>query len=136
MLQMDQINDNTVQLLTLRDCWRILLKRRWIFISILLSLVTAGAIYTFAATPIYKASAKVLIEKTSSSGLSMLEMMLVDATGQEFYETQQGILESRKLAREVNKRLNLAQYPEFKKEDNGILTQFSQLFRRPKDAKT
>lgn len=125
---MDQTNNNTVQLITLRDCWRILLKRRWIFISIFLSLVTVGAIYTFTATPIYKASAEVLIEKTSSGGPSVLEMMLIDASGVEFYKTQQKILESRKLAREVNKRLNLAEYPEFKKKDkdNGILSYFPQ----------
>ena len=126
---MDQINNNTVQSITLRNYCRTLLKRRLIIISIFLSLVTAGAIYTFTATPIYKASAQVLIEKTSSAGSSMLEMMLIDTTGQEFYETQQKILESRKLAREVNKRLDLAQYPEFQKKDNGFLTYFSQLFK-------
>jgi polysaccharide biosynthesis transport protein len=105
--------DSSLQFITLRECWRILFKRRWIFISIFLSAVTAAAIYSFTATRIYRASAQVLIEKTSPAGISAIEMMFVDATGVEFFKTQQRILESRKIAREVNKRLNLAQYPEF-----------------------
>ena len=137
---MDQPFDTPSGSPDLRDYWRILVKRRWIVISIFLSLVTAGAIYTFTATPIYKATAQVLIEKSTFSGLSAIEMMLIDTSGPEFYKTQQKILESRTLAREVNKRLNLSDYPEFKKKESGIfhslLTQFPRWFSGPNDAKT
>jgi len=81
-----------------------------------------GAIYTFTATPIYKATAQVLIEKSTFSGLSAIEMMLIDTSGPEFYKTQQKILESRTLAREVNKRLNLSDYPNSKRKKVAFFT--------------
>ena len=123
---MDPIDNQAPQAITVRDYWRILVKRRWIVISIFLSLVTAGAIYTFTATPIYKATAQVLIEKATFGGLSGLEMMLIDTTGPEFYKTQQKIVESRTLAREVIKRLNLYDYPEFRKKDQSEGTSWIQ----------
>ena len=100
--------------INLRDYWHILLKRRWIIIIFFLVLVTTVAIQSLTMTPVYRATAQILIEKATPALLSGQEIVAIDTSGQDFYQTQYQILESRSLAREVIKRLNLAQHPEFK----------------------
>ncbi|MFH0788474.1 MAG: polysaccharide biosynthesis tyrosine autokinase [Pseudomonadota bacterium] len=108
--------------INLRDYWHILLKRRWIVITFFLVLVTTVAIQSLTMTPVYRATAQILIEKSTPALLSGQEIVAIDTSGQDFYQTQYQILESRSLAREVIKRLNLITHPEFKplvkKEDN------------------
>jgi succinoglycan biosynthesis transport protein ExoP len=98
----------------LRDYWRVLVKRRWIVIISLLVVVTTVAIHSLTMIPIYRATAQILIEKTNPNILSIQELMVMDPSGTDFYQTQYKILESRSLAEEVIKRLDLAQHPEFK----------------------
>lgn len=97
----------------LRDYFRILLKRRWIIITIFTLVVTAVAVNTFTAVPIFQATARILIEKENPNLMSIEEVMAVDATGTDYYQTQYKILESRSLAREVIRRLNLENSAEF-----------------------
>ena len=84
-----------------------LVKRRWTVILVFLGLVTLVAIKTLTQTPVYRATAKLLIERTNPGVLSVQEIITYDTVGQEFHKTQYQILESRSLAREVIKRLNL-----------------------------
>ncbi len=100
----------------LLDYWRTLVKRRWIVITFLLVAVAATAIFSLTETPMYRATAQLLIEKTTLNVLPTNEMAVVDTSGPEFYKTQNKILESRSLAREVIKRLNLVHHPELKGE--------------------
>lgn len=103
--------------INLRDYWRVLLKRRWIIIVFFLVCLTAVAIYSLTMTPIYRATAQLMIEKANPNILSTQELVAIDTSGTDFYQTQYQILESRSLAREVIKRLNLSQYPEFKRPE-------------------
>jgi capsular exopolysaccharide synthesis family protein len=104
------------QQIDLRDYWRVLVKRRWIVITFLLVVVVATAIFSLTETPIYRGTAQLLIEKNTLNVLPTNEMVVVDTSGPEFYKTQNKILESRSLAREVIKRLNLVLHPELKDE--------------------
>ncbi|MGA2466439.1 MAG: polysaccharide biosynthesis tyrosine autokinase [Thermodesulfobacteriota bacterium] len=104
----------TPQKVDLRDYWRILVKHRWIVITFLLVVVTTVTIYSLTMIPIYRATAQILIEKTNPNILSMQELVVMDPSGTDFYQTQYKILESRSIAQEVIKRLDLAQNPEFK----------------------
>ena len=54
--------------LGLRDYVHILLARRWWFVIILIGIVGLTAIYTFTATPIYEAQAKLLVEAGQRGG--------------------------------------------------------------------
>ena len=100
--------------INLRDYWRVLVKRRWIIIIFFLVCLTTVALYSLTMTPIYRATSQLMIEKANSNILSTQELVAIDTSGTDFYQTQYQILESRSLARDVIKKLNLSQYPEFK----------------------
>jgi len=97
----------------LRDYLRVLLKRRWIIFSVFMIVVLSVAVHTFTATPIYQATARIVIEKENPNLVSIQEVMAVDATGSDYYQTQYRIIESRSVAREVIKKLDLKNSPEF-----------------------
>ena len=97
----------------LREYLRILIKRRWIIATIFTVLVLTVAVNTFTATPIYQATARIIIEKENPKLMSIEEVMGVDSTGSDYYQTQYKIIESRIVAREVIRKLNLENSPEF-----------------------
>ncbi|MEA3223076.1 MAG: polysaccharide biosynthesis tyrosine autokinase [Thermodesulfobacteriota bacterium] len=111
----DELQDE----IDIRDLWRVILKRRWVIITLFAVVVTTVAIYTLTLVPVYCSTAQILIERTNPNILSIQEMLAVDPSGQDFYQTQHKILQSRFLASEVIKRLNLASYQEFKPEEKG-----------------
>ncbi|MBI5605157.1 MAG: polysaccharide biosynthesis tyrosine autokinase, partial [Deltaproteobacteria bacterium] len=113
---MEEIQETTREI-NLRDYWRVLSKRRWIIILFFLVCLTTVAIYSLTMTPIYQATAQLMIEKANPNILSTQELVAIDTSGTDFYQTQYQILESRSLAREVIKRLNLSQYHEFKRPE-------------------
>jgi len=97
----------------LREYFRVLAKRRWTIITFFTVLVLTVAVHTFTATPIYQATSRIVIEKENPNVVSIQEVMAVDATGSDYYQTQYKIIESRTVAREVIRRLNLKDSPEF-----------------------
>ncbi len=113
--EINQMNrtDQTNQI-DLRDYWRIIVKHRKLIVTFFLVVVTTVAIHSLTMIPVYQSTAQILIERANPNVLRAEEMFVIDPTGQDFYQTQYKILESRALAREVVKRLNLAEHPEFK----------------------
>ena len=101
-----------------RDYWRIVLKRRWLIIAFFLVVVTITALSSLTATPIYRAKCQILIERSNPGVLNPIEMLTADYTSPEFYQTQYKILESRTLARDVIRRLNLTSNREFVSEES------------------
>jgi succinoglycan biosynthesis transport protein ExoP len=98
----------------LMDYWRVLMKHRWIALGVFLVCLTVVALYSLTMTPIYRATAQILIEKANPNVLSTQDLLAIDTSGTDFYQTQYKILESRSLALEVINRLNLSQYPEYR----------------------
>jgi len=101
------------QQIDLRDYWHVLVKRRWTVVSCFAMIFVAVAIFSFTATPIYRATARIVIEKENPNVVSIQEVMAVDATSVDYYQTQYKIIESRAVARQVIRRLALADSPEF-----------------------
>ena len=97
----------------LRDYLRVMLKRRWTIITVFAIIVITVAIHTYTATPIYKATTRLIIEKENPNVVSIEEVMAVDASGTDYYQTQYKIVESRAVARKVVKRLHLEESEEF-----------------------
>ena len=50
----------------LLEYWRVVVKRKWLIITLTLALVFIVGFSSFTATPIYRASATILIESSSS----------------------------------------------------------------------
>jgi polysaccharide biosynthesis transport protein len=101
------------QEIDLRDYLRVVLKRRWTILSFFAVVVLTVAVHTFTATPIYNATSRIVIEKENPNLVSIQEVMAVDSTGTDYYQTQYKIIESRTVAREVIRRMDLENSTEF-----------------------
>ncbi|MGB8953097.1 MAG: polysaccharide biosynthesis tyrosine autokinase [Candidatus Aminicenantales bacterium] len=114
----------------LLEYWRIILKRKWVIVSAVAALVALAAIFSFTATPLYKAKASILIEEQGSNILNIQDLLNSssyynsDFKGT-YFNTQLKLLTSRSLAERVVKKLSLASRPEFQNNRNfraGLLT--------------
>jgi len=93
---------------TIHDYFTIFLKRRWAILSVFFSLVATVTLYSYIATPIYLATAQVLIERQTPQILDQTGGGTPsDSQGEQFYQTQYQLLESRALAKKVADKLQL-----------------------------
>lgn len=86
---------------------RIIKKRQWVIVTFFVIVVASVAISSFLQTPVYKASARILIEKETPNVLSFKEVLALDTADTDYYQTQYTILKSRTLARDVLQKLGL-----------------------------
>ncbi len=124
------MNEYTQEQIDLRDYLRVILKRRWTIFTVFAIIVITVAIHTYTATPIYKATTRLVIEKENPNVVSIEEVMAIDSSGTDYYQTQYKIIESRTVARAVIKRLHLEDSEEFfpKPKDN-FITRLKQSIR-------
>ena len=101
------------QQIDIRNYIQVMMKRRWTIISVFTIIFVSVFIYTMTATPIYQSTIRLVIEKENPNVVSIQEVMSVDASTTDYYITQYKIIESRTIAREVIKRLNLKDSEEF-----------------------
>ena len=95
--------------MNLHDYLRILVKWRKVALlcfAVIVVIVTAAS---FIATPIYKASSRILIDREIPRALDIRQIIPVDATGTEFYQTQYKLLQSQSFALKVIQVLNLSE---------------------------
>jgi succinoglycan biosynthesis transport protein ExoP len=64
-------------------------------------------ISSFLSSPIYKATARILIEKETPNVLSFKEVLALDTSDTDYYQTQYTILKSRTLAKQVLQKLGI-----------------------------
>ncbi len=93
----------------IKDYIRIIKKRQWILITFFVIVVVSVTITSFVSEPTYKATSRILIEKESPNVLSFKEVMALDASDTDYYQTQYTILRSRTLAQEVLQKLGMMQ---------------------------
>jgi len=97
----------------IRDYLRVVQKRSWTVITFFGILVGTVTVHTFTATPIYEATTRLIIDKENPNVISIQEVMVTDASGTDYYQTQYKIIESRTVAREVIRSLHLQEGEEF-----------------------
>jgi capsular exopolysaccharide family len=96
--------------LTLEDVWRRLLRQKWTLLLTALSILLLTAYFTWTATPSYRASATIQIEK---EGVQVVNFGTVTSASPDmgeqdpFFRTQYEQLKSRKLAERVIADLDL-----------------------------
>ncbi len=99
---------------SLRDSWRIIRKHRWMILTVLVTLVTIVAVYSFKATPIYEAKATLQIDKESPSVVDYKDFVAENKdTELVAIATQVKVLQSQTLANRVISQLNLWHHPLF-----------------------
>src|SRR5208337_2084414 len=81
------------------------------FLAVFIGIVAACAIYSFTATPYYKATVQLLIERQAPRLLAQEPGSAEYAVNEEFYQTQYQLLEGRALAKKVVDQLQLKNNP-------------------------
>jgi len=97
------------------EYWRLALKHRLLIIGIFLAVVVAGLAFTLLQTPTYTATASLQIDRQAAQVLDINEVAPRESLiqGEEFFQTQYGLLRSRSLAERVIDNLGLARSDEF-----------------------
>jgi polysaccharide biosynthesis transport protein len=103
----------------LLEYWRVVVKRRWVLATFAGVLVAFVAVLSFTATPLYRATATILIDEPSASLVNIQDVLNSGAYYQSdylgtYFNTQLKLLTSRSLAERVAKKLNLGARPEFR----------------------
>lgn len=99
-------------------------KKYWLTIFLLTVLTTAlTALVVLSITPLYRATAVLLIEAQQQKAVSIEEVVGIDTSKKEYYLTQFEILKSNQIAERVIDKLNLSALPEFngKEDKSGFL---------------
>jgi capsular exopolysaccharide synthesis family protein len=98
----------------LRDYLQIILRRKWIVITVLLTVLTTVSIGTFMMKPQYKATTTIKIEMDKMNILSFNDVYQAQMTSEDsFQQTQFKVLKSRNLAKRVIRQMKLDASPEF-----------------------
>ena len=96
----------------LRDYLNVILKRKYIVLLFLISVVTVTIILSLMMTPLYRATSVVKIETASPNVLSF-KAVQIDTPGADYYQTQFEILKSRNMAERVIRNLSLDKNKDF-----------------------
>lgn len=104
----------------LKEYLFILRKRKWIAFFFCLLVIAATVFFVYTATPIYKSTAKILIEKENPNIVDFQEVFQVNARQTDYYVTQYELLKSRTLAEKVIQKLDLEETPYFKDQPKPI----------------
>ncbi len=102
--------DDTIDL---RHYWHVINRRKWAIVWLALTVGLLTTLIVFAMTPIYRASATLLIESQEAKVVSIEEVYGLDTRNQDYFQTQFEILGSRPIAETVVDHLKLTEKPEF-----------------------
>lgn len=101
----------------LRDYLAVIMKRKWIVVSFLLSVIVITMVLTFMTTPHYKSTVVIRIgQDNGSDPLKNLQTV----QDPDYYQTQYEILKSDALAEKVIRKLDLANNRDFRTVDNAL----------------
>jgi polysaccharide biosynthesis transport protein len=98
----------------LLDYWRTLVKRRWVIYTSLAVVTSVATLGSLLMRPLYSATTRLQIEQSAPKVLPFQDMTatLPDLRN-DFYQTQYGLIQSRRVAREVIETLRLGDLQEF-----------------------
>jgi polysaccharide biosynthesis transport protein len=99
---------------TLREYVRVLIKRKWMVISVVAGIFMVVAIASLRQTPIYEAKGQIVINKADSNLITFKDSgQVMDYYEQSDLDTEVRILQSDLMALQVIRQLNLDKRPEF-----------------------
>jgi uncharacterized protein involved in exopolysaccharide biosynthesis len=92
----------------LRDYLLVLYKQRWLAIVTFVLVVAGATIWTFVQTPIYEGTVRVLIDREPPRVVNIQEVQPLEATSQDYYQTQYEIIKSRPVIERAIDNMGLA----------------------------
>jgi capsular exopolysaccharide synthesis family protein len=119
--RIDSEYTDTDDSIDLRQYILILRKYRWFILLTTAALTAAAAYIVSEMTPIYRATSTLLIETQQTMPMNLDELIGIDTTKSEYYQTQFEVLKSRKLAKRVLEEMNLYEHREWYREDDKLL---------------
>ena len=106
-------DDDEINLL---EYWQILRDRQWVVASIAAAVFVLALVVTLLATPIFRASSTLQIERDTMKIVNVESLTPTETAGdRDFYQTQYELLQSRSLALRVVQDLKLVEHPQYAK---------------------
>ena len=115
----------------LRDYVQIILRRKWIVITVLVTVLTTVTIGTFMTKPQYRATTTIKINKTNPNILSFKDVYSIELPEEGYDETQFKVLKSRNLAKRVIRQMKLDATPEFSRQPAGLKQAAASFLKKP-----
>jgi capsular exopolysaccharide synthesis family protein len=97
----------------LRDWLEVILRRRWMILSVLTVVLVSTLSLSLAITPVFKATGSLEISQKTPQVTKFEELLASDLRSQEFIQTQVQLLQMEELAQRVIDRLALEENPAF-----------------------
>lgn len=91
------------------DYLRILVRRRWVILSVAVLLTAAGGFYTFRQTPIYQAAAVIQMDPEPPRVIGIQEVVPSGPNTPDYYQTQHALIKSRAVLDKVIETTQLKQ---------------------------
>ena len=118
---------------TVKDYLFVVLKRKWLILSLVLVITSLVAIQSFRAPSIYEGETTIKIQQKQPSILQTDKIVINGQNDPNFWGTQLKLLQNPALAREVVLRLDLPHNPAFfgGQSQTGIFDSFRRMFSSP-----
>lgn len=111
--QTQQAQDDADDVIDLSHYFSIVNRNKWRILGLAFVITMLAALIALSMTPYYKATSSLLIESEETNVVSIEQVYGLDASKQEYFETQYEILKSRHIAEKVVDKLNLTNHPVF-----------------------
>src|SRR6476469_8565223 len=122
---------------TLRYYLFVVLKRKWLIVSLVLVITSLVTIQSFRAPSIYQGETTIRIEQRPMSVLQTKEIVITGQNDPNFWGTQLKLLQNPALARQVVLTLDLQHNPTFfgGQAQSGVFAALRRMFSEPKKRK-
>lgn len=119
---------------TIKDYLFVVLKRKWLILSLVLVVTSLVAIQSFRAPSIYQGEATIRIEQKPANVLQMEKIVIGGQNDPNFWGTQLKLLQNPSLARQVVLALDLPHNPSFfgGQSQGGFFESLRRVFSKPK----
>src|SRR6185503_1679010 len=119
---------------TFRDYLFVVLKRKWLILSLVLVVTSLVTIQAFRAPSIYAGETTIRIEQKAPNVLTTKEIVIAGQNDPNFWGTQLKLLENPALARQVVLTLDLQHNPSFfgGQSQGGVFSSMRRIFSKPK----
>lgn len=92
---------------------RRIMARKWLVMAITVATIVAGVLAIQSMTPVFEATATVLIEDTRNEIVQIRDVYSGTSGGRDHFTTQSEFIDSRNVAERVIKQLDLMEHPDF-----------------------
>jgi succinoglycan biosynthesis transport protein ExoP len=99
----------------LRDYLEVIMRRKWLIVTVLTLVFLSTLIFSLAVTRIYEASAVVEVSQETPHVTTFQEVLGSEIQAREFYETQVELLRSKAMINRVIEELDLVAHPVIRK---------------------